>query len=635
MWELTDSTRKFALYHALVVWRTKAFWLRVLLCWAIGSLVLMNDEVSDYDLRLKIRGPRPSPASVVIVDISERDWNSVEPETQNVLRPLKEVFNLSDAFFWNPISWELLLSRLLDAEPAAIGVTFFFGENIRMPFGSSTYGVTLLSPRARALFENPKVIWGADVDGTGRVLVPRFATTYNSNVGLRGVRADDDGTVRRFATSNVQVPHMAIRLAELANPALNGYVSEHYQRPALINFSGPAEAFRVVKFTDVVTGRAPRELFMGKVVVVGSLSSPMEQVQTPLGKMSRSEVVANIADNIVGKRTVERWPNWVYVTLLWVLMIGSLWILTSYPQSVALVFFVVAGILWAAASAWSFDVAHVWIPVLSPLAQLIVTYIVFLSYRLSLNEQKTWRLQQEQKYLSEIEQLKTNFVSMMSHDLKTPIAKIQAICDRLIATVPDGDVNNDLKSLRRSSDELHRYIQSILQVTKVEAKDFKISMEVMDINENVEKVVARLLPLAREKAIRIDTHLEPMFSIEADTTLVEECIHNLVENAIKYTPSGGHVKVTSEERDDNVFVVVEDSGPGIAPDEQKDIWGKFTRGSSTLMETKGTGLGLYLVKYFVELHGGRVFLESEPGDGTRIGFSLPIAAEAAPEGTGA
>jgi two-component system phosphate regulon sensor histidine kinase PhoR len=179
-------------------------------------------------------------------------------------------------------------------------------------------------------------------------------------------------------------------------------------------------------------------------------------------------------------------------------------------------------------------------------------------------------------------------------------------------------------------------------VTKVEAKDFQIQKEVTDINEDIDRVMQRLQPLAREKGILIETNLEPMFSIEVDTTLIQEVIHNLIENAIKYTPPkdesgrGGRVTVSSQEKDDNVVVVVEDTGPGIDPEDQKDIWQKFTRGRNQLsagVEVKGTGLGLYLVKYFIELHGGHVFLESTLGKGTRVGFTIPIVDDVGPEST--
>jgi signal transduction histidine kinase len=621
MFQTFRSAKKFLTYHALVIWRTKSFWMRALLCWVIGAALLVNDEHANYDLRLQIRGPRPATAGVVIVDISEKDWVGLAPD-RNVLRPLKEVMNFTDGFFWHAATWNHLLSRVLEAEPAVVGVTFYFGDNIRLPS---------LTSEMRATFDDPRIIWGAELDSTGRVVTPVFAGTFNANVGLKTLRADDDGSVRRFATSLIQVPHIAVRMAEIADPSLSTYAASNYQASTLINYIGGASSFTVVNFRDVLEGRIKPELFRNHVVVVGSLSNTTDQVQTPLGRMSRVEVIANTTDNILSRATVQRLPNWIYLMTLALLIGASIWVLLTYPQAVALVIFIMASIVWSSASAWAFDSLHFWVPVLSPLLQIMITYIVFLSYQLALNEQRAWRLVQERKYTYEIEQLKSNFVSMMSHDLKTPIAKIQAICDRLLTAAPQHEFATDLRSLRRSSDDLHRYIQSILQVTRIEAKDFKVTKEVTDINDDIEKVVARLKPLAAEKNIVITTDLEPMFSIEADPHLIQEVIHNLVENAIKYTPALGRVTVSSQEKDDNVVVVVEDTGPGIAPEDQKDIWGKFTRGRQVSADIKGTGLGLYLVKYFIELHGGSVFVESQPARGTRIGFQIPIAEDTPPE----
>jgi two-component system phosphate regulon sensor histidine kinase PhoR len=606
------------LYHAFVVWRTKAFWIRAVLCWMVGAALLVNDELAGFDTRMQVRGPKPALAQIVLIDLNERDWLSLNQG--NLLRPMKEVANLTDAAFWNPKIWGDLLSGILEKKPASIGITFFFGENIRLPpQGSSVYALN------RAAFEDPRVIWGADVDSGGRVLIPLFASNYNSNVGLRAMRPDDDGIVRRFSSAAAQVPDFALRVSETAQPERAITLQAKYQHPTLINYSGPAESFKVFSFKDVLDGRIAKADIENKIVIIGSLNSTADRFQTPIGRMSRVEIIANTVDNIVGRKSITRLPTELYLFLLALLMASSIWVLITYPQSVGLVFFILVGILWTALSISAFDVLHIWLPILSPLVQLTLTYILFLSYRLALNEQRTWRLQQEQRYLSEIEQLKTNFVSMMSHDLKTPIAKIQAICDRLLSSAHDPHLANDLKTLRRSSDDLHRYIQSILQVTRVEAKDFKINKEVTDINENIERVVQLLMPLAAEKNIRLTTKLEPMFSIEADTTLLEEVILNLAENAIKYTPSGGSITITSDEFDEQVRVEVSDDGPGIPLEEQSEIWGKFIRGQNQQADHKGTGLGLYLVKYFVELHGGRVFLSSTVGIGTKIGFIIPIA----------
>ncbi len=642
--------RKSATYVGLVAWRTRGLWLRAFLCFLIGALILFLDESENYDLRFTIRGPQTPDPRIVIVDIPERDWTLLQDNVRrNMIRPLKEIVNYSDSFFWHPAIWQNLLTILLEQEPAAVGIGLYFGDTVR---------ISQLTNEQKNLFLDPRLVWGADLDTNGRVLVPELAATYNAKTGLKHLRPDNDGLVRRFSSSLLQIPGLPLRVAEVAvastarlpeiDQMTNGSTNElrlAYQtlktrvfleqrrlqetwenQQRLINFRGPTETYVTLNIRDILERRVPLEILRGKIVLIGSHASPVDQMLTPLGRMSRAEVLANVTDNILGDRWIRRAPTFIYLIMLAGLLIFALWILTNYPQTVALLLFLWTGTLLAALSAWTFDSYYIWLPVLSPLILLGFTYIVFLSYQLTLNEQKTWRLEQERQNLMEIERLKNNFVSMMSHDLKTPIAKIQGIVDRLMLHA-DEALTHDLKSLRRSSNDLHRYIQSILQVTRVEAKDFKISKEVIDINEQIEKVVGRLASLAHEKQIQLIVTLEPMFSIEADTTLIQEVILNLIENAIKYTPAGGKISIISQEKDDNVYVIVEDTGVGIPPEDQEAVWGKFTRGSQVHLESKGTGLGLYLVKYFIELHGGRVFLESLPSIGTKIGFAIPVATD--------
>ena len=115
-----------------------------------------------------------------------------------------------------------------------------------------------------------------------------------------------------------------------------------------------------------------------------------------------------------------------------------------------------------------------------------------------------------------------------------------------------------------------------------------------------------------------------MFLIEIDVTLMTEVFLNIIENAIKYTPKLGKVFIRSFETDTEVCIEVEDSGEGIALEDQEVIWKKFVRGKAQDYKTKGTGLGLYLVKYFIELHGGHISMKSEIKKGTTFLVRLPI-----------
>jgi len=137
-------------------------------------------------------------------------------------------------------------------------------------------------------------------------------------------------------------------------------------------------------------------------------------------------------------------------------------------------------------------------------------------------------------------------------------------------------------------------------------------------------VVERLKPVAKTKNVSIDLTLEPMFLIEFDVTLMTEVFLNLVENAIKYTSANGQVFIRTKETDTEILIEIQDTGEGIAAEDQMHIWKKFVRGKNQDQKSKGTGLGLYLVKYFIELHGGKITLNSDVGVGTTFYVRLPI-----------
>lgn len=645
-WDGLIQTARRVKALGLRLWRHREIFFRGFVGWGAAAILLLLDSSGTHDWRYRLRGPRPAmvDSRIVIIDVNERDWTSLNPHSRNLLRPLKELGLTTDAFFWNTRLWEDMLSRVLADLPLAVGVTLHFGDGVRM--GS-------LGPATRSLFEDPRVVWGADLDSGGRALIPVFATTYNRNVAVRSLRADDDGTLRRYSNSLVQIPHMGVRLAELAErntlalqqalstpsgsgsgantqgqiqPIKNYEGSDDdlgLERTSDVNFVAGTGNFPIVSMRDLLEGRVPPEAFHRKVVLIGHRSQATEIFTTALGRMSRAEVIANIVDNHLQRRIPQRLPAWVYLGLMGVLAIFSVRFILLYPQAVVLVGLGLGALAWISVSAWVFDRFAIWLPALAPIAQLVITYVLFLSWQVGTNEARAWQLEQDRRAAEQLEQLKTNFVSMMSHDLKTPIAKIQSICDRLMSQAESERMAEDLRNLRRSSDELHRYIRSILQVSKIEAREMAILREPVDLNEVLFRVIGRLKPLAQEKGLTLDSDFEPLFSIEADSTLLEEIAHNLVENAIKYTPAGGTVTVASSEIGNDVVVTVKDTGPGIPEAEQPGIWAKFTRGSGA-STSPGTGLGLYLVKYFVELHGGEVFLRSQVGQGTEIGFKLPM-----------
>ncbi len=590
--------------------RRRGFWLRGLLCWVIGCIALSNDEISSYDLRFELRGNQNSSPRIVLVTIQQSDFANVYDERTNFIDNMSEVTDITDSYFWNKDIWTELLYKILRQSPQSVGVTLYFGDNI---------GSVRLFPEEQNLFLDPRVVWSSTTNNLERVLTPVFANRHRSNLGSNEIRRDEDGIVRRVFPMRTEIPHLVEKIAGERFPVSGVGLP--------INFRGSMDVFKRFTLSQIIYDEIPPDAFRDKIVLIGAETSSGPTYMTSLGTLSRMEILAHSTDSLIEQRWIQRLPFIWYAFGFFVLMLVAVFFITTYPQSVALFFILWTGTLLAALSAWFFDTFYIWSPAISPFILLGTTWVIFIGYQASKIERTNFRLQQEQQYMRELEQLKNNFVSLISHDLKTPIAKIQAIVDRLLMQTPSEELKQDLGALRTYGEELNRYIQSILKVLRVESRDFKIHPEVADINNVLEEAIQHLRPLAKNKNIDLTATLEPMFSLEFDTTLIKEVIINLIENAIKYTPPGGSIEVTSKETDDLVCVVIKDTGEGIKPEDLEKVWGKFTRGSDQDMKTKGTGLGLYLVKYFIELHGGKVKMESTWGQGTTVTFTLPVDSE--------
>nr|BFD59215.1 hypothetical protein CKG001_13220 [Bdellovibrio sp. CKG001]BFD62592.1 hypothetical protein BdHM001_12730 [Bdellovibrio sp. HM001] len=591
--------------------RRRGFWLRCILCWLIGCLALSNDEITSYDQRFQLRGDQKTSSQIVLITIRQSDFSMIYDSRTNFLDNMSEVTDITDSFFWNKPLWSELLLRILRQNPKSVGVTLYFGDNV---------GSVRMTPEEQRLFLDPRVVWASTTNSLERILMPVFSNREHTNLGSNELRRDEDGVVRRVFPQRAEMPHLVEKITGKKFPT---------QLAGLpINYRGSSRVFKQYSLSEILYDELPANAFTDKIILIGAETSSAPVYMTPMGTLSRTEILAHITDTVLGNKWIQRLPFIWYAAGFFVLMLFAVFVITTYPQSVALFCIVWIGTLLAALSAWVFDSFYFWSPAFSPFILLGASWIIFIGYQATKIEQQNFRLQQEQEYLAELEQLKNNFVSLISHDLKTPIAKIQAIVDRLLTQhSQEEELGQDLKSLRLFSEELNRYIQSILKVLRVESRDFKINKEVADINEIIEEALQHLRPLARERGIEIHTALEPMFSAEFDTTLLKEVVINLIENAIKYTPRGGQIEVISHESEEDIHVLVKDTGEGIKPEDMEKVWGKFTRGSDQDLRTKGTGLGLYLVKYFIELHGGKVTMESKVGQGTTVSFTLPLESE--------
>lgn len=230
--------------------------------------------------------------------------------------------------------------------------------------------------------------------------------------------------------------------------------------------------------------------------------------------------------------------------------------------------------------------------------------------------------------LDNFEQNRKKFVSDVSHELKTPLATIKLICDSLVTTDdPAPEMIRDfLGDLSDEVDRLTRLVERLLTLTKMDASQNSAEPTPVDFVVMLNAIIRKLTPNAEAKNIVLyqDFSIPALEPIMLDYDKIWEAVYNIVDNAIKYTPEGGFVKLGLDLDGGAVHVAVEDNGPGI-PDEEKDhIFERFYRlDDSRARDTGGTGLGLAIAKEAVQLHGGNIEVKNSENGGSIFVITLP------------
>ncbi len=234
----------------------------------------------------------------------------------------------------------------------------------------------------------------------------------------------------------------------------------------------------------------------------------------------------------------------------------------------------------------------------------------------------------------EAEELKSTFVSVISHELKTPVALIKGYAGTLRredAHWDEATLRESLRVIEEESDRLNELIDNLLDASRLQAGALPLKMGEVALDAMARRLVTRFrsaqqAPDDEKPRHRFEVSFPDHFPlVEGDEARLEQVLSNLLTNAIKYSPNGGTIRVRGQVLPDQVVVTVSDEGIGIAPAEQTRIFDAFYRvDDAPTRRTQGTGLGLYLAKAVVEAHGGRIWVESEPGQGAAFSFSLPL-----------
>jgi two-component system phosphate regulon sensor histidine kinase PhoR len=231
----------------------------------------------------------------------------------------------------------------------------------------------------------------------------------------------------------------------------------------------------------------------------------------------------------------------------------------------------------------------------------------------------------------EISQMKNDFVSHVSHELKTPLASITAYSEMLAdGEADDEETRKEFYAVIQSqAQRLNRLIEDILNISRIESGLIKVKKEQASLTILIEEQMQMIRSYAEEKNITVTSgHPIVYDQVYVDKDMISQVIINLLSNAVKYTPAGGRVTVGTEvdETARLVRVTVTDTGVGIPEDEIGHLFEKFYRVAANKKQAKGTGLGLNLAKQIVEkVHGGRMFVTSKVGVGSTFGFELPMA----------
>jgi len=230
--------------------------------------------------------------------------------------------------------------------------------------------------------------------------------------------------------------------------------------------------------------------------------------------------------------------------------------------------------------------------------------------------------------LRELDRMKADFFASMSHELRTPLTSIKEGTGLLLEGVGGATTEKQRKLLAILAEESNRLISlvnSLLDLSKMEAGMMTYEFEVSSLDPLIKRAVAEIAPLVEAKQIKLESTVAlPLPATRIDPERILQVLRNLLGNAVKFTPAGGHVTVTAKPLEGKLEIAVRDSGPGIPAESLISIFEKFSQvGRPSNNARSGTGLGLAIVKSIVSSHGGHIWAESQMGQGSAFIFVLP------------
>ena len=445
-----------------------------------------------------------------------------------------------------------VLANILDENPQLIIYPMTFHENPT----STEDGLVF-----KNLSSSEKTIFASKLKNFDEALEnPSFISQqdiFQNGIAVDRISGAQDGVARRHVVKLSKFYSIEVGAAQKL-----GFIKSLSHLPDLFytNYYGPKKTFKTVSFSKVLKKQLPANFFNNKIVFIGHANSATSQPfnTTPFDKKLYSftnlEIHATILDNIRSKAYISKSHFYTNTSITFLASFISIVLIMENAPFIGIILFLVFGVIIYTIGFFLLTFYNTWIYTFHPLLAVFISYYILIPYRLLKENQKRIAFEKENLSLTQVEKFKTNFISLMSHDLKTPIARIHGIAEVLSLTtsgVP-ASLQPSIISIMESAEDLLSFVNNILNVARIESEKISLNKESKDINNIIENCIKSLSYVAKTKNITLRSDLEPLFSIKLDSHLIRQVISTLLENAIKYSPSGSTVTLSSNEHDDYI-----------------------------------------------------------------------------------
>lgn len=593
------------------------FSIAILIGWLITRISVENLESYFYDLRFRLT-PKVTTTGLVqqvIFDTKTVESLQTIPNAKHHLDVVKKILASKPRFL------------VYNIDPSKIEGTQTEIQEL----------ADLLTLSSQVIYAHPETQLKGEASYTLPAPFHRIPVYSSPITSDKNILAKDNVTRRQMLVYQ-DIKMMSLQLASSYNSELNdlknirGSFSLLEALQVNIDFA-PAGSFFTMKFEEILFDKQYTFSLLDKIVLLGdNLEKKSDRYRlTPFDRsinaMTTTEIQSNMIDSLIRNNSPRQPSLWLDVILTVLISILTFFVTLNLRPVNGILILSATLAFFTFTCFFAFWTSRYVIMMTHPYLAVFLCYYFLIPYRLIVENRKSWEYIQKNKLLSEVETLKTNFIGMMSHDLKTPLARIQGMTE-LISKDKNPLTSNQseaLSTIKASTEDLVTFINTILNYAKIESQGIELHKQSKDINSLIKEIILKYDFLAKLKHIQIQLELEPLFSLNIDPDLIKQVLSNLIENAIKYSPENSKILITSEEYNNHVVIQVADQGSGIDPEEIDKIFLKFFRSANAKSSAiKGSGLGLYLAKYFTELHKGKLTCESTLGQGSTFTLEIPI-----------